>query len=174
MSNQLILIVHVDYVLIFSKKKCWIDIFIKSFSEGSNSFEGIDEGRIYKCLGVDITEHTDRTCELKQSFLTKRFIEEINLSAFETHKRHALVSSLSLHKYLDGDKRVKPWNYRSVIGMMTCLQSIARSDESMAVHQCDRFSSNPKLSHERAVNAIGRHLVDVDNKGLMCKAKKEK
>ena len=58
--------------------------------------------------------------------------------------------------------------------MMTYLQGISRPDVSMDVHQCARFSSNPKLSHERAVTRIGRYLIDAANKGLISKVDKEK
>ena len=39
----------------------------------------------------------------------------------------------------------------------------------MAVHQCARHSSSPKLSHERAVTRIGRYLIDEKSRGIMCK-----
>ena len=64
-SKQLILIVYVDNVLIFSKRKCWIDMFIQSLAEGQEKFELTDEGSIDKYLGVDITKLPDGSYELK-------------------------------------------------------------------------------------------------------------
>lgn len=58
--------------------------------------------------------------------------------------------------------------------MLTYLQGISRPDISMAVHQCARFSSNPKLSHERAVTRIGRYLLDTMNNGLICRIDKKR
>ena len=173
-SKQLILIVYVDDILIFSKKKCWIDLFVKSLSEGDENFELTDEGSIDKYLGVDITTHQDGTYELKQPYLTKRIIQELKLSSVETQKRSTPVACPLLHKDLAGSERIKSWNYRSIIGMMTYLQGISRPDISMAVHQCARFSSNPKLSHERAVTRIGRYLIDTADRGLICRVDKSK
>ena len=101
-------------------------------------------------------------------------MEELNLAQVETQKRPTPVSSPLLHKDLDGKERVKRWNYRSVIGMLTYLQGISRPDISMAVHQCARFSSNPKLIHERAVTRIGRYLIDTIDRGLTCKVDRMK
>ena len=38
----------------------------------------------------------------------------------------------------------------------------------MAAHQCARFSSDPKLSHERAVTRIGRFIIGNLDRGLVC------
>ena len=44
----------------------------------------------------------------------------------------------------------------------------------MTAHQCARFSSSLKLSHEWAATRIGGHLLDTLDKELACKARKEK
>ena len=49
-----------------------------------------------------------------------------------------------LHKDSDGPERKHNFNYRQAIGMLTYLQGTTRPDIAMAVHQCARFSSNPK------------------------------
>ena len=50
--------------------------------------------------------------------------------------------------------------------MLTYLQGTTRPDISTAVHQCARFSQNPKLSHERAVKRIGRYLLETKERGI--------
>ena len=45
---------------------------------------------------------------------------------------------------------------------------------SMAVHQCARFCKDPKLSHERAIHRITRHLIQTKDEGLRCKIDKSK
>ena len=37
----------------------------------------------------------------------------------------------------------------------------------MATHQCARFSSNPKLSHERAIKRVVTYLLDSRDKGII-------
>ena len=125
---------HVYDVLTFSKKKHCIDIIIISLSEGDGNFELNDGGSVDKCLVIEISNHRYGSHELKQPYLTKRIIDELNLSAVETQKRPTPVASPFLHKYLIGKERVKQWNYRSVIGMMTYLQGIPRPDIMMDVH----------------------------------------
>ena len=53
--------------------------------------------------------------------------------------------------------------------MLTYLQGTTRPDISMAVHQCARFSANPKLSHEQAVKRIARYLLGTKEKGISFK-----
>jgi len=107
-SKYLILIVYVNDVLIFSKKKCWIDTFIRSLSEGCEKFELTDEGNIDKYLGVDITTYCDGSYELKQPFLIKRIVDELNLSIVDSQKRTTPVAVPLLHKDLAGQDRIKP------------------------------------------------------------------
>ena len=37
----------------------------------------------------------------------------------------------------------------------------------MAVHQCARFSNDPRLIHERAVQNIGKYLSDTATRGII-------
>ena len=64
-SKNLIMLVHVDNVLIFSKKKIYIDVFIKLLMNGEENFELTDEGNIDKYLGVDIKSYEDSTHEIR-------------------------------------------------------------------------------------------------------------
>ena len=52
--KNLIVLVCVNDILIFSKKKTCIDLFIKSLTNGEENFKLTDEGNIDKCLGVDM------------------------------------------------------------------------------------------------------------------------
>ena len=64
-------------------------------------------------------------------------------------------------------KRYWPNSYASVIGMMLNLASNTRPDISFAVHQCDRFTHNIKVSHETAVKSIFRYLQGINYNGLV-------
>ena len=74
-SKNLILVVHVDDVQMFSKKQLCIDMFVKSLAEGEENFELPDEGNIEKCLGVEIQTHSYGSYKIKQSYLTQRIIQ---------------------------------------------------------------------------------------------------
>ena len=114
----MILVVHVDDFLIFSKKNLWIDVLIKSLFNEEENFELTDEGNIDKYLGVDIRKHNDGTHELRQPFLIDRIIKKLNLDNVNTQKRHTPLCKPLLHKDLQGKPRVKAWNHRSIIGML--------------------------------------------------------
>ena len=173
-SKNLIVLVHVDDALIFSKRKVCIDLFIKSLMDGNENFELTDEGNVDKYLGVDIKNNADGTYEIRQLYLIRRIIDELKLDETISQKRPTPVAKPLLHKDLKGKPRVKPWNYRSLIGMLTYLQGISRPDLAIAVHQCARFSKQPMLSHERAVARIGRCLLETKDQGLICKVDKLK
>ena len=49
--------------------------------------------------------------------------------------------------------------------MLNYLQA-TRPDIAMAVHQCARFSNDPKITHERAVMRIGKYLRGTKDRGV--------
>jgi len=51
--------------------------------------------------------------------------------------------------------------------MLNYLAASTRPDILFAVHQCARFSSNPKLQHERALKRIVRYLKGTLDKGII-------
>ena len=50
--------------------------------------------------------------------------------------------------------------------MLNYLQASTRPDLAFSVHQCARFSQDPKLSHEQAVRRIGRYLLGTKERGI--------
>jgi Reverse transcriptase (RNA-dependent DNA polymerase) len=59
------------------------------------------------------------------------------------------------------------FNYRSVVGMAMFLHNNTRLDCAMAVHQCARYSANPKRTHEAALKCLGRYLLGTRTRGLI-------
>ena len=57
-------------------------------------------------------------------------------------------------------------NYGSVIGILNFLEKSTRPDSGYAVHQCARFSADPKQSHAVAVKCIGIYLKGTPNEGI--------
>lgn len=66
----------------------------------------------------------------------------------------------------NGEKMVEPWNYASIIGMLLYLASNSRPDIKLSVHQCARFTHNPKQSHANDIKRIIRYLKVTNNEGL--------
>ena len=61
------------------------------------------------------------------------------------------------------------WDYRSIVGMLLYLAGSTRPDIAYAMHQCARFSRNPKHSHEIGVKHIARYLKGTRDKGIIMK-----
>ena len=74
-------------------------------------------------------------------------------------KRPPPASSQSLTRNDNGADHDKPFHYRSIIGKLNYLEKATRLDISFAIHQCARYVSDPKKSHARAVQWLGRYLL---------------
>eukprot|EP00957_Ditylum_brightwellii_P202874 15332165-Ditylum_brightwellii.AAC.1 len=74
-----------------------------------------------------------------------------------------------LHKESEGPSCKQSWHYHSAVGLMSYLQGASCPDISMTVHQHARFCNNPKLSHERAVRQIAKHLGVTSDRCLLYK-----
>jgi hypothetical protein len=66
------------------------------------------------------------------------------------------------------------FHYRSVIGKANFLEKSTRPDIAVAVHQCTRFSSDPKQCHADAVRYFGRYLQGTQDRGMILDPKNEK
>ena len=64
---------------------------------------------------------------------------------------------------------LRKWNYCSMVRILLYLAGSNRPDIAYAVHQCARFSHNPKASHEVGVKHIARYLRGTRDKGLIMK-----
>ena len=61
------------------------------------------------------------------------------------------------------------FNYRQVIGKLLFLEKSTRPDLSYAVHQCARFSHDPKREHGEDVKQIDRYLKGTLDQGIIMK-----
>ena len=78
-----------------------------------------------------------------------------------------LTECAALPQDLDGTPASGTINYASVVGMLLYLCGHSRPDIAFAVHQCARYTFEPKRSHEVALLRIGRYLKGTLDKGLI-------
>ena len=71
----------------------------------------------------------------------------------------------------DGPRCQLSWDYASVIGMLMYLTLNSQPDIQFAVHQCARFTHNPRASHKQAVLRICCYLKGTWDKGLIFRLK---
>ena len=98
----------VDNILIFSKDKMLIDIFIKLLLEGNDKFKLTDEGNIRKYLGVSIKKDKDSSYDIRQLYLIQCIISELNLDNTLVQKCSTPVVKPLLYKDLEGKECIKP------------------------------------------------------------------
>ena len=135
-----------------------------------------EEEDVSAYLGVKMELNEDNgKVSMSQPFLTDRIIDLLGDAVKEANvKDTPAVYKEILHKDELGPERKQSWKYRSAIGMLNYLASTTRPDVLYAVHQCARFSANPRLSHERAVKRIVRYLKKTRDKGIIMTPDREK
>ena len=174
MRNDCILVLYTDDCLVFAPDQTIIDGVISDLK--SDGFLLKDEGDVSAFLGVDIVRKSGPTGEIKmtQTGLIQQIVEDLGLiPSAESKRTHQSPPTLKftpasqiLHPDPDGQGRRESWNYRSLIGKLSFLAQMTRPDIAFAVHQCARFSVDPKLIHEKAVKHIGRYLLATMSDGI--------
>jgi hypothetical protein len=101
-----------------------------------------------------------------------RFIDAVTESPKGRLKNTPTPATAILHADTEGLARQESWNYPSVIGKLNYLAQNLRPDISFAVHQCARFSKEPKALHEKAVKRITYYLQCTRDKPLIEKPNK--
>lgn len=166
--NGVTIITWVDDCLIFAKNKELADDLIKEL-QGKFTLTEEEEVAAYLGCKLEIDDASDEI-RLSQPFLIERIITLLGDAVKECNvKDTPTVYKELLHKDEFGPDRKQDWNYRSAIGMTNYLAATTRPDIQFAVHQCARFSANPKLSHERALKRLVRYLKGTADKGIVFK-----
>jgi len=133
-----------------------------------------DEGDIQDFLGVNI-KRQGRVVTFTQPQLIQKILKALRFDIPEVGsekegtatKETPAATSRVLLRHLDSKKHDESFNYRSVIGMLGYLTRCTRSDIAYAVHQCARFSADPKIEHSKAVRWLGRYLLGTRDKGMV-------
>jgi hypothetical protein len=170
LGKESIILTYVDDIIVISKRgSTAADDLIKALREGHENFDFTDDGDLEKYLGVDVKRHKDGRIELTQTHLIQRLLEVIGMDPKTVNPRSTPAIKPLLFKDIDGLVRKYNWNYRQAVGMLNYLTGTSRPDLAMAVHQAARFCVDPKLSHERAVQRIGKYLIGTMDKGIIFK-----
>ena len=125
-------------------------------------------------LGLKVKQFHNKSIELSQPTLIDNLLNLLGLE--NDSKKHDTPADLHAPKdFIQSDlPREEKWNFRSAIGLLNYIAMTTRPDISAAVHQCARFTCNPKRFHEQAVKRIGRYLLRTKNKGLILNPDKSK
>ena len=162
-----IILTWVDDCIIFSKDLSTITNIVNTLKEDFDVEleEDINKGDVSRYLGMVIDRNKDKSFEMKQPFLIDRILALLEIDD-KVHPKSTPVVKPLLHKDKEADPRVRTWNYRTAVGMLNYLKCSTRPEISMAVHQCARFSIDPRITHERAIMRIGKYLLGTRDKGI--------
>ena len=102
---------------------------------------------------------------MMQPLLIERILDALDFNKVTVNSKPT-PSTYILHKDENREARKDRQNYRSLIGILNYLTNTARLDISMALHQCTRFSNDPKLTYEKAVKRIVKYLKGTKDIGI--------
>ena len=108
---------------------------------------------------------------MSQPYLIDQILKGLGFNERTKVKRTPAVASKILHRDKEGEEMKTDWDYRRIIGQLNFLEKSTRPDIAYAVHQCARFSSNPRAMHKKAVLRIGRYLMATRSEGLILEPK---
>ena len=160
-----ILILYVDDCIVISQSEGEAKGIYNELQ--NHGFKITDEGTMETYLGIRLDHYSDGSFKMSQPYLIDRIIESIpGMKDAKIAKTPAAVDVI-LTKDPLGKERTDNWNYRSVIGQLNYLVNCTHPDLSYAVHQCARFSNDPKHIHEQAVKRIIRYLLYLKRKEML-------
>ena len=170
MYKTVICVVYVDDCLFWQRSQSDIDNVMNYFKEDGPSYnlEHSKGESVSEFLVIDIKTLDDSGFQFCQTGLVRKVLE-----ATDMEHSNGLPTPTKVEAPLETDlngteaKRAWPNSYASVIGMMLYLASNTRPDISFAVHQCDQFTHNTKVSHDTAVKRICRYLQVTKDNGLV-------
>ena len=128
------------------------------------------EGDLEDFLGVNIDRKSKDEIHLTQPHLIDAILRDLNLDGEGVKTKDTPASSSRiLMRHSDSTPFDESFNYRSVIGKLNYLERGSRSDIAYIVHQCARFTSDPKIQHGKAIMWLGRYLLKTRDKGTILK-----
>ena len=173
--NTVVLMIYVDDGIFIAPRQQEIDEAYKLMVTQLTDKEGVihrpykmtDERDLADYLGVKINRLPDGKIKLSQPQMINSILEDLGMSEATTTKPTPAATTVKLHCDINSKPASDNWHYRSVVGKMNFLEKSTRLDISYAVHQCARFSAEPKESHATALKRIGRYLAGTRDKGII-------
>ena len=127
------------------------------------------EGDLKDFLGVNIQREGDKFV-LTQPHLIDSILKSLRLRKNESASRDTpMLPSKILQREPDSPEFDNHFNYKSIIGQLAYLEKGTRPELAYAVHQCSRYSCNPRKAQGDAVKNIGRYLLGTHDKGMIIK-----
>jgi Reverse transcriptase (RNA-dependent DNA polymerase) len=164
--NTVILVIYTDGTIVTGPSDKNVQLAVQDIR---NKFNITSKPAVDDFLGVKITRnHVTGTVSMTQPQLIDSMLEDLHLNDKANGKRLPAQPTKLLQKFEQSKDHDGSFHYMSVIGKLNYLEKSTRPDIAYAVHQCARFSADPKIEHTKAVKLIGRYLKYTRDKGLIC------
>lgn len=163
--GTVIIVIYTDDTIVTG---CDKDAINKAIDDIGSMFEITHKECVEDFLGVKIDrDEQGRNVSMTQPQLIASILKDLKLTETSNTRAIPALSTLILHAYEGSENHDDTWSFRSVIGKLNYLAKCTRPDIEYAVHQCARFSSDPKIEHSKAVKLIGRYLLGTNDKGII-------
>jgi Reverse transcriptase (RNA-dependent DNA polymerase)/GAG-pre-integrase domain len=164
--NSTLIIIYTDDTIVTGPLESEINQAIIDIGE---QFKITHQQRVKDFLGVKV-ERDEETgiVNFTQPHLIDSILKDVGLCENSNFRLTPALSTKILHSHPDSPPHAESWSYRSVVGKLNYLEKSTRPDIAYAVHQCARFSANPKIEHTQAIKMIARYLKGTKEKGIQC------
>ena len=164
-GRGMIILSYVDDCLFFGPDLAEIDKVIQELKDNNMPLT-VEADDAYAFLGVEITPNqANNGFNMTQLGLIKKVLATVGMTDSKAKKTPA--GSTPLGTDANGTPFAGDFDYARAVGMLLYLSSNSRPDIQFAVHQCARFTHNPKQSHGDAIKRICRYLQGTKDKGLL-------
>ena len=174
--DDIIFTFYIDDGIIWCPRAEGIDKFlrdIRDLKKAGQAFNIEDISDVTDYLGINFSRQTNGKIKLLQPQLIQQIIKDVGVGNHRAKPTPASSSKI-LHRELEGKDFKGGFDYRSVVGKLNFLEKGSRPEIAYAVHQCARFSTNPKESHAEAIRQIARYLVGTKDMGIILKPNMDK
>jgi hypothetical protein len=166
----MIIVLYTDDFLLYAQDTKEIESFVNTLRDDYkltlNNPDPIDN-----FLGIHFSHQDNGELHMSQTGLIDAVTESAHIPKGRL-KKTPTPATATLHTGTEGLTRQDSWNYPSTIRQLNYLAQNSCPDISFAVHQCARFSKEPKVLHEKAVKRIIYYLQCTRDKSLIMKPNK--
>jgi hypothetical protein len=170
-GRGMIALSYVDDVLWFGPDLQEIDKVIQELTDNGMPLT-VKSDDAYAFLGVDIApmntisfEQSNDGFYMSQTGLIDKVLCTVGMTDSKVKRTPASGTPLGTDAH--GAIFHDDYDYARNVGMLLYLSSNSRPDIQFAVHQCARFTHNPKQSHGNTVKHICHYLQGTKNRGLI-------
>jgi hypothetical protein len=152
LRKDMIIVLYTNDGLLYARDTKEIDTFVKAL-RNDYKLTLKDPDPIDDFLGIHFSHQENGELHMSQTGLIDAVTESAHIPKGRL-KNTPTPATAILHADKEGLARQESWNYPSIIGQLNYLAQNSRPDISFAVHQCARFSKEPKALHEKAFKRI--------------------